>query len=143
MGSQMYIGPDLFAHGGSGFVVSQPAMRTFVSHYEDHKQALEEFTDHHWAGDCVLGTAFRDAGVKFTNAWPITQGDYPGLVPYAGPDGRPVANPSARVWCYPVATYHHVSPETVEDLWNFEQDWIANRMVCNSFRFFVANCAYH
>jgi hypothetical protein len=135
MGSQMYIGPDLFAHGGSGFIVSQPAMRTVISYYESHQQDLEGVTDRHWAGDCVLGMAFRDSGVGFTNAWPITQGDYPGIVPYAGPDGRPVANPSARIWCYPVVTYHHVSTETIEGLWNFEQDWIANRMVRYGFKY--------
>lgn len=133
LGSQMFIGSDLFAHGGSGFVVSQPAMRTLVAHYDHYRRDLEKFTDGHWAGDCVLGKAFADAGVGFTNAWPTTQGDYPGIVPYARPDGRPIADPNVRVWCYPVATYHHVSPATIEDLWNFEQSWIKEQKVGTSF----------
>lgn len=125
-GSQMYIGDVVFAHGGSGFIVSQPAMRMVVDHYTSHKSELESFTDGHWAGDCVLGKAFRDAGVKFVDAWPIMQGDYPGTVAYAKPDGRPIADPTKRVWCYPTVSYHHLSPDVVEDLWHFEQDWMAD-----------------
>jgi hypothetical protein len=124
LGSQMYIGDILFAHGGSGFVVSQSAMRKVVSHYASHKSDLEAFAHGHWAGDAVLGKAFTDSGVKFTDAWPIMQGDYPGTVAYAKPDGRPIADPQKRVWCYPTVSYHHLSPETVEDMWSFEQQWI-------------------
>ena len=126
-GSQMYIGDVLFAHGGSGFIVSQPAMRIVVKHYQAHQQDLEAFTDGHWAGDCVLGKAFADSGVRFTNAWPIVQGDYPGIVAYARPDGRPVASVDMRIWCYPVVSYHHVPPDTIDDLWHFEQRWLVGR----------------
>jgi hypothetical protein len=122
-GSQMFIGDVLFAHGGSGFVVSQPAMKMVVEFYASHQEEIEKFTDKHWAGDCVLGKVFKDAGVPFTNSWPIFQGDYPGILAYARPDGRPVANEKTRVWCYPTISYHHVSPEIVEDLWHFEQGW--------------------
>jgi len=141
-GSQMYIGDVVFAHGGSGFIVSRSAMRMVVEHYAVHKGELESFTDGHWAGDCVLGKAFRDAGVKFVDAWPIMQGDYPGTVPYAKPDGRPIADPTKRVWCYPTVSYHHLSPAVVEDLWHFEQDWIAdNRSVSYSITCQVDQCA--
>ena len=131
-GSQMFIGNVLFAHGGSGFMVSQPAMRLVVEHYAGHKAEIEAFTDGHWAGDCVLGKAFTDAGVRFTSAWPIVQGDYPGIVPYARPDGRPVASESMRVWCYPTVSYHHVSPPVIDDLWGFEQQWIGSQYEVSS-----------
>ncbi|KAK5716590.1 hypothetical protein LTR15_009481 [Elasticomyces elasticus] len=124
-GSQMYIANVQFAHGGSGFMVSQPAMRLVVERYAAYKAEIEAFTDGHWAGDCVLGKAFTDAGVPFTDAWPIMQGDYPGIVAYAQPDGRPIADANKRVWCYPTVSYHHLSPTLVEDLWTFEQQWIA------------------
>lgn len=125
-GSQMYIGDVLFAHGGSGFFVSQPAMRMVADFYAAHQHEIETFTDGHWAGDCVLGKVFRDAGVPFTNLWPIIQGDYPGTVAYAKPDGRPIADPNARVWCYPSISYHHLSPDIIEDLWHFEQEWFGS-----------------
>ncbi|CAD0083777.1 unnamed protein product [Aureobasidium vineae] len=72
-GSIMFIGDTVFAHGGSGFMVSQPAMRMVVNQYTAHKAEIEAYTDGHWAGDCVLGKVFTEAGVKFTDAWPIMQ----------------------------------------------------------------------
>jgi hypothetical protein len=73
----MFIGDVLFAHGGSGFVVSRPAMKMIVDFYASHQEEIEKFTHEHWAGDYVLGKVFKDAGVPFTNSWPIFQGDYP------------------------------------------------------------------
>jgi hypothetical protein len=45
-------------------------MRKVVDHYAALKSEIEKFTDSHWAGDCVLGKAFINLGVPFTNAWP-------------------------------------------------------------------------
>lgn len=44
-GSQMFIGDVLFAHGGSGFFVSQPAMKMVVDYYALHQEEIEKFTD--------------------------------------------------------------------------------------------------
>ncbi|THY44426.1 hypothetical protein D6C99_06778 [Aureobasidium pullulans] len=132
-GSIMFIGDTVFAHGGSGFMVSQPAMRVAVEQYAAHKAEIEALTDSHWAGDCVLGKVFTEAGVKFTDAWPIMQGDYPGLVAYARPDGRPIADPNKRVWCYPTVSYHHLSPDMIEDFWTFEQQWLVDKSVDTKF----------
>lgn len=126
-GSQTFSAGVLFAHGGSGFVVSQPAMRKVVEHYVAHKSDIEQFTDRHWAGDCVLGKAFTDSGVPFTNTWPAFQGDYPGLVPYAQADDSPVPDESSRVWCHPAISYHHMSPAMTHGLWHFEQSWMARQ----------------
>ena len=125
-GSQMFANHILFAHGGSGFAVTQPAMRMVVEHYTAHKAEIEAFTDKHWAGDVVLGKAFKDAGVSFSNAWPLIQGDFPGLLAYARPDGRPVADSKLRQWCYPAVSYHHMTPDMIKDMWNFEQHWARN-----------------
>jgi len=130
-GSQMFISGTIFAHGGSGFMVSQPAMKLVVQHYTAHKSEIEAYTDGHWAGDCVLGKAFVEGGTPFTDAWPIMQGDYPGTVPYARPDGRPIADGNKRVWCYPTVSYHHLSPTLIEELWRFEQRWIASKHAVN------------
>jgi hypothetical protein len=124
-GSQAFIAGDRFAHGGSGFVVSQSAMRKVVDHYVAHKSEIERFTDDHWCGDCVLGKAFTDSGVPLTNTWPAFQGDYPGLVSYAPAESRPVPDESSRVWCHRAISYHHMSPTMTDDLWHFEQAWMA------------------
>ena len=132
-GMYMWAGADLFAYGGSGFVVSRAATQTVATYYSLHKEELEDFFDHNWAGDCALGKAMRDAGVPFPNAWPVMQGDYPGWLTYDAAEGRSMADAIARFWCTPVATSHHVSPDAVHDVWVVEQECIAkNRNVSYS-----------
>ncbi|KAM0715296.1 hypothetical protein Q7P37_008794 [Cladosporium fusiforme] len=127
IGAGTCLGEHLFAHGGSGFVVSQPAMRLATQYYSTHKAEVEALTDQEWAGDYVLGRSFNAAGVPSTDAWPHFQGDYPGLVAYAGPDGRYPPAAALREWCMPTISYHHMSSDMVKDLWDFEQRWIGAR----------------
>ncbi|KAF2720401.1 glycosyltransferase family 31 protein [Polychaeton citri CBS 116435] len=124
-GVTVYIDGIGFAHGGSGFIVSQPAMHLVASYIDSNQEKLENFTGGHWAGDCVLGKTFTDAGVPLTDAWPIIQGDHPGMVPYIADDGRPMPPSDKRIWCNPTISYHHVPPAMVEDFWNFEQEWLS------------------
>ena len=120
IGAQMQIGDIVFAHGGSGFIASRAAMRLVVDMFVANQEEWEKFTDGHWAGDCVLGKAFKDSGAPLTWAWPSIQGVKPGSIDYAKYDyGK-------RLWCYPTVSYHHLSTYEVEDIWRFEQDWLAN-----------------
>ena len=114
IGGQINIGDITFGQGGNGFVASQPALENVVAHYQAHKREWEDFTDGHWAGDCVLGKAFKDSGTSLTHSWPIFQGDDIGNMNYR----------LNGMWCQPTVSYHHISPSVVEDLWNFERDWI-------------------
>lgn len=125
IGSGSCMGDRLFTHGGSGFVASQPAMLLATQHYAANKAQIETLTDQQWAGDYVLGQSFNDAGVNTTDAWPHFQGDYPGLVAYAGPDGRYGTADLPREWCIPTISYHHMSSDMIESMWNFEQQWIS------------------
>lgn len=59
------------------------------------------------------------------NAWPAFQVDYPGLVQYTRSDSRPNAE-NLRLWCGTPVSYHHMSATMVEEMWEFEQDWIAH-----------------
>lgn len=97
-----------------------------VDFYMAHQKEIEDITDKHWAGDCVLGKVFKDAGVRFTNSWPIFQGNYPGTVQYARTGSFSGAKEKIRVWCRPSISYHHVAPNVIEDLWHFEQEWFAS-----------------
>lgn len=125
IGSGSCMGEYLFAHGGSGFVASRPAMLLATQYYAANKAEIETFTDQQWAGDAVLGKVFNEAGVKTTDAWPHFQGDYPGLVAYAGADGRYGPAQALREWCVPTISYHHMSSVMIESLWEFEQQWIS------------------
>lgn len=118
IGGQTWIGDVEFAHGGSGFLVSQPALRMVVKQYEDNQQEYEGFTDNHWAGDCVLGKTFKDAGISLTVAWPIWQGDDIGNMNYGH---------KQRLWCQPTVSYHHLDARAIEDLWNYGQDWASSQ----------------
>ncbi|KAF2719055.1 glycosyltransferase family 31 protein [Polychaeton citri CBS 116435] len=101
IGSQMQIGDIIFAYGGSGFVLSNAAIRRAVDLLQDHQEEWEKVTDGHWAGDCVLGKALRDTETPVLWAWP-------------------------RLWCYPTVSYHHMRPEAIKDIWEFEQKWLSS-----------------
>ncbi len=128
LGFDTYIGGEcVFAHGGSGFIVSQPALRAVVDFYSDHKTEIEVFTDTQWAGDYVLGKAFMDAGVPFTGIWPLVHGESTGHTIFAKLGSPGVLKEEMEVWCYPAATYHHMAPAAIKSLWRFEQLWLLNR----------------
>ena len=120
VGGQIWIGDIEFGHGGAGFMVSRPALEQVVAEFVERQQYWEDFTNGHWAGDCVLGKTFKDSGTPLLRAWPIWQGDDIGNMNYARDDN------SRRLWCSPTVSYHHLSPFAVEDIWNFEQEWIAS-----------------
>ena len=100
-------------------------MKAVTEYYDAHKEEVEKHTDSHWAGDCVLGKYFAESGTSLTNARPAIQGDYPGIVPYMGPDDRPGPPIEYSLWCTPAVSYHHIDPSTIKDLWNFEQEQVS------------------
>lgn len=120
LGAQMQIGDVIFAHGGSGFIVSKPAMEMVTAEYAAHVSEWEAFTGGHWAGDCVLGKAFADANVSLTWSWPLSQGRKPSDLNYTRIDW------DKRIWCSPAVFYHHLSADEVASMWNAEQNWTLN-----------------
>jgi hypothetical protein len=128
LGVDTYIGDDpAFAHGGAGFIVSRPAMRSVVHCYSGHKAEIEAYTDRHWAGDAVLGKTFKDAGVPLTSVWPLVHGESTGHAFFARSGSPGVPKEYKQIWCYPAGTYHHMSSAAVESLWHFKQQWLEHR----------------
>ena len=123
-GSEVMIGPDLFAHGGSVFVMSRPAVESGAQYYKEHEEELNSWTAGHWAGDCVLGKTLRDAGVPLTYSWPMFQGGHPDKMDFTDQKGS-----DRRLWCAPALSYHHFSPTEMPAMWQFEQDWIQSHLV--------------
>lgn len=119
IGQLMIIGDVIFAYGGASFVISNPAMKALVEHRAVSSGVYENFTSHHWAGDCVLGKALKDIDVDFTQAWPNFLGDSPFDVDYGGT----VGGTDARAWCYAAITWHHLSSSDIKELLNLEQQW--------------------
>jgi hypothetical protein len=117
IGKQMYIGEVLFAHGGSGFALSAPAMRRVTEHWRAHMAEYNKYTIEQWAGDMVLGKLLKDVQVPLLLAFPHFQGD-----PMSTLDHN-ITKVGRQPWCYPAITYHHMPETEIRSLWEFEQNW--------------------
>ncbi|KAI9803851.1 MAG: hypothetical protein M1825_001731 [Sarcosagium campestre] len=117
IGAPTQIGASLFAHGGSGYVASAPAMKLVSERRNAQLEAYDKMTAEEWAGDCVLGRTMKDVGVDLLWSWPLIQDRKPMTINHAA-EGY-----SKRLWCYPAVSYHHVTSEDVKAIWRFEQDW--------------------
>ncbi|KAI8940981.1 hypothetical protein NX059_002231 [Plenodomus lindquistii] len=120
LGRQMAIGDVIFGHGGSGFMLSNAAMRTVVEYRNAHLEECDRFTVEQWAGDMVLGKVLSDAGIKMTWGWPHLEGNSVSFLDFNDTQNQ------RTPWCYAPVTYHHMQPKDVEDLFAFEQTWRKN-----------------
>lgn len=117
IGSPMQIGETLFAYGGAGIVLSQKAMQRLHSHRIQNQEELEAMTAGEWAGDCALARALDEVHIPLTWAWPMMMTSRPWEVDHFSEGyGR-------QPWCYPVISYHHMSPQDLEEMWQFDRSW--------------------
>ena len=105
-------------HGGSSFIVSHAAMRMAVDYIQANRKALDEFVVAEWAGDIALAYVFQQAGVPLTASWPIYKPHYIGILDFG------LQYEDKRFWCYPVGSFHHMTPDVVGEMWDYEQKWI-------------------
>jgi hypothetical protein len=99
----------VFAHGGSGYIISRAAAQLIVE--EAKAQNDKHFNDARsdCCGDAALAVAFRDHKLLLTKSWPAIQGEsLPGL----GFD--------SKHWCYAPVTFHHMREEDISSLSAFE-----------------------
>ncbi|EMR70856.1 hypothetical protein UCREL1_2106 [Eutypa lata UCREL1] len=122
MGLQMSVGNIIFAYGGAGFILSKPALEALVEHRSSSLEYYDNFTANHWAGDCVMGKALKDAGVPLFWSWPTLISENPAAMNFEDEFG---GMKTKRLWCHYAATYHHLSPEEVLGLSDFEEEWNA------------------
>ncbi|KAJ5652304.1 hypothetical protein N7507_009730 [Penicillium longicatenatum] len=116
LGTETQIADTIFAHGGSGFMLSNPALKAASDEYERRRTELDEYTLGHWAGDCVLGRVLADAGINLHFSWPILQNSNLGELDEFTTDLYRLP------WCYIAVAFHHLSPSEIERLWQFEQN---------------------
>lgn len=108
-----------FAYGGSGFILSQAAVRKLLHRKAGRdgdylegslSQRWEDRVRHDCCGDSVLGWALLHVGVRVSGFWPMMN-PYPlERLPY-----------SSGHWCQPVLTLHKTQPEEMVKLWRWEQ----------------------
>jgi len=110
-GSQNWIGDVEFAHGGSGYVVSQAAAKLLAEEDEEKAKSHISFAEHQCCGDMVLANAFHDVGIALNGSWPNIQGSRPDTLDY-----------DIHKWCHAAMTFHHTSPEQTEELWKLDRE---------------------
>ncbi|SMQ51761.1 unnamed protein product [Zymoseptoria tritici ST99CH_3D7] len=118
LGSQNVIGKSFFAHGGSGVLISRPAVAALetlreLEGAETYDGRWEGITAQSCCGDEVLARALLEAGTALMGAFPIIQGETPSTVDFTG-----------LHWCVPAVTWHHVSPVQVDAQWTFQTQWV-------------------
>ncbi|KAJ5594350.1 uncharacterized protein N7459_000558 [Penicillium hispanicum] len=115
LGTETQIADVIFAHGGSGFMLTNSALQAVSDQYEARREELDEYTDMHWAGDCVLGKVLADAGIDLEFSWPILQNSNLGELDEFTNDLY------RQPWCFIAVAFHHLTPAQVAELWSFEQ----------------------
>ncbi|KAG6005038.1 hypothetical protein E4U21_000553 [Claviceps maximensis] len=112
IGSVAYLGQLPFAHGGSGYLVSQATMHSMFHGKENVANKWDETVQHYCCGDAMFSQALKEeTGTEVVNIWPIINGEKPHTIPYA-----------ENEWCQPIATMHHVAAEEVSELYAFEKE---------------------
>lgn len=114
LGNQMQIRDVLFAHGGSGFVLSRPAIENAAHLLNSRRGEWYSITEREWAGDCVLGMLLKQAGIDLSWSWPMLQIAPPSEIDHFG------SNYGRTPWCYPAVSFHHLQPEGIADLVRLE-----------------------
>ncbi|OTA99862.1 glycosyltransferase family 31 protein [Hypoxylon sp. CI-4A] len=109
IGSTTLIDDFHFAHGGSGYILSQATMKHLAVTHSGLANQYDMKAKELCCGDYVLGLALnKTLGIGLEHAWPTINGENPHTIPY-GP----------REWCHPLVTMHHMDPEDVSsDLYN-------------------------
>lgn len=121
-GYQTPMGPGLFfAHGGSGYLLSQAALTSVVERYRAERVYYDRYAQEHEFGEQPLSQALLDLDVHLTWSYPHFQKGDPTAMDWAASDhGR-------KLWCYPAITYHHVNAVAIQGLWEFEEAWNRGR----------------
>lgn len=107
---------------GSGFILSRAAIKALVERVDLDRSAYERLTGTLPAGDAVLSQALNDVGIGHEVVSVTLDTASPGSLDHdEGPSGK-------RRWCRPAVSYHGVSPAMTAELWNFEQQWLLDRV---------------
>lgn len=119
MGSSVGRPPVQFAHGGSVVIISRGAMLRSFGRDSQYFRKYEKKTIKTCCGDLMVAHALYDSGVKIAigeNQYPYAKWKFqgePNWLVYGNKDN----------WCAPIMSFHHVSMQNIQDIWEFEQDW--------------------
>lgn len=112
IGGPSWLGDVEFAHGGTGFVLSNQAVRLMAEKWKKEQTEIEKVITEHYAGDMILAKVLKTMDIGLEKSWPIFQGETPDTLDY-----------SSHHWCYPVASYHHVNNKWIQAISDFQEEW--------------------
>ena len=110
LGSVVDVGKPPFNHGGSGYLLSKAAMAELVG--DDAKAIATQYDKeaiHACCGDQEIAKSLFNKGISSFNVRPMINGEEARTIPF-GPSH----------WCQPLITMHHMSPEDINDFWQYE-----------------------
>ena len=110
-GSPTYIGNLEFAHGGTGYIISQAAMEVAVGGHKELASKYDKTVKDVCCGDAMIGRVLLDEDIHLTRTWPMLNGEKPNTLMFA-----------KNHWCQPVLSMHHLTAQEVAMVWNFEQE---------------------
>ncbi|KAG9257694.1 uncharacterized protein F5Z01DRAFT_695078 [Emericellopsis atlantica] len=110
MGSVAMLGGFPFAHGGSGYLVSQGMMAAMFDGKENVANRFDQNATGLCCGDALFSMALKEeTDVSVQNVWPTVNGEKPNTLSYE--DSQ---------WCQPLVTMHHIGSEEVSDFYEWE-----------------------
>ena len=116
LGSEVLEGEELFAHSGSGYILSNKAVRAAVDLVQRDQRRIDGLVMESARGDRVLGKVLSELDISLTKSWPLLQGQTPSTTEY-----------SRQQWCHPAVSYHHMGKDNIKQLWDLEQRWIDDK----------------
>ncbi|KAI1800755.1 glycosyltransferase family 31 protein [Daldinia bambusicola] len=97
IGSIALLNGFAFAHGGSGYILSQATMRDLAMNHPGIANQYDMKATRSCCGDYVLSVALNETlGIGVKQSWPTINGEKPYTIPY-GP----------REWCHPIDFEQH------------------------------------
>ncbi|KAF2101506.1 hypothetical protein NA57DRAFT_64278 [Rhizodiscina lignyota] len=111
MGAKATLDDRLFAHGGTGYLLSRAAMFKIVVENNGTAARWDPRANEECCGDLLLALAIKEYGIDLINVSPTMNGYEPDTIPF-----------DKNRWCQYVATMHHITPDKFENIAQFEAD---------------------
>ncbi|VVT57833.1 uncharacterized protein SAPINGB_P005892 [Magnusiomyces paraingens] len=116
LGSGAMYNDVIFAHGGSGVVLSRAALQATLGIHPEWEFDLETETRNSCCGDYIVAKLLEKAGIELSRgySYPTTGWKF---------QGQPYWNlhSTSETWCQKVVSFHHLTPVEVEILWEYER----------------------
>lgn len=116
LGSSSMLGTTVFAHGGSGVVLSRKAMEITFGEHPEWVGESEEHALKVCCGDYMVAYMMLKADIKVASGY-----DYPHVGWKFQGNNYFDVRLHPEVWCQKIVSFHHLEPNDIETLWEYER----------------------